>query len=175
LALTVCLAAPTSALALNTEIEIDGSVTSQITGLAFGPAGTYSKPGFPLLLPETGVVGDSLTHNGGSFTFSSGETAASFTYADWVYNFNSGQVGVTDIIGGGLVIAPFRLENLDLVAGTADLVFNMKGATDWNTLTVGVPFSAGDLFGTTTFVPEPSTATLMALGLVGLAARRRSS
>jgi len=174
LSLAFCLAAPTSSFALDTEVELQGSVTSQITGLSFGPAGTYSKPGFPLLLPDTGFVGNTLTHDGGSFTFSSDDFTTGFTYADWIYDFDAGLVNIDDVLGvGGVTSSPFSLSNVDLVAGSADLLFTQDGADDWNTLAGGTPFSSGDIFATTTFVPEPNTALLLGGGLLRVAVRGR--
>jgi hypothetical protein len=178
--LAAVLAAPTTSLALGiTEVGIQGAVTNEINDLTFGPQGTYSKPGFPLLLPQTSFDGDNLQHVGGSFTFGSSETATSYTYENWQFDLRNGcpaggpECFVTQTVG----LAPFKVTNVDFATSTADLTFTDSGAQEWSDL-AGQPgiFSEDDLFASQVkIIPEPSSALLTALGLAGLTALRRRS
>jgi len=178
----IVFAAPTSAQHI-TEVMLSGNITSGIPDLTFGPDGTYSKPGFPLLLPVSSSVANTLRHDGGSFTFGSSASAILLTYGDWEYNLGT-DCGVSrtcpvnstpgnESKGGAFA----ELTDVNLVAGTAMLRLTFSGARDFSNL-VGVKhfFMAGDGFGTTIFAPEPSTVLLISLGLVGIGActRRRS-
>jgi hypothetical protein len=118
-----------------TEVTLTGNVASGIPGLSYGPQGTYSKPGVPLLLPQTGFAADFLFHAGGSFTFGSSATATTVTYGDWTYEVRStcaagaDQCNVDTDNGN-----PFALRNVDLEAGTALMVFTPTGASAFNNL-----------------------------------------
>lgn len=179
--LAAVLGAPSTSLALGiTEVGIQGAVTNEINDLTFDPQGTYSKPGFPLLLPQTNYVpGDLLQHFGGSFTFGSSETANSYTYESWQFDLRNGcpPEGPVCFVTQSLGPAPFKVLNVDLTTSTADLVFTDVGALEWSDL-AGQPgiFSEDDLFASQVkIIPEPSSALLTALGLAGLTALRRRS
>ena len=152
-----------------------------IPDLTFDPAGTYTKPGFDLFLPKSGITGNSLSHNGGSHTFTTLQSTV--TYGNWTFEIRStcaanGDPCLVQTNSG----APWALRNVDPAAGTAVMVFTASGAQEFNDLAGGDPafhFQEEDDFGTAKFIiPEPSavalsTAALTALGLIRLASRRR--
>ena len=87
--------------------------------------------------------------------------------SQWVYDFPSNFVTLTN------ENIPFKLIDVDMDAGTATLTFATSGRVQWNDLAGGTPFTENDVFGTTRFVPEPSTGLLLATALLALAAGRR--
>jgi len=115
------------------------------------------------------------------------------------YGFTINPSGL-EVIGAGLILTQFEVEGESsinvLMAGTGvdrdvfvDLLNNLIELADWGT--IGSPLSTpsdlqtaitqleipigrvGSYTTLFTVVPEPSTAALTALGLIGLAARRR--
>ena len=109
-----------------------------IPGIVFDPAGTYKKPAFSFDLPQTGISGNLLSHDGGSFTFSSNVTMESFTYGDWTFELRStcaanGDACLVETNDGA--DTPWALRDVDLDARTARMVFTDTGAQAFNDLT----------------------------------------
>jgi hypothetical protein len=99
--------------------------------------GEYEKPGFPLLLPQTGITGNTLYHDGGSATFSVGQT--SYTYGNWEFELrttcsNDGDSCLVQTNDGNNT--PWAIRNAEPAAGTARMVFTGEGADAFNDLVV---------------------------------------
>jgi hypothetical protein len=145
----------------DTGIQLRNKVNT-IPDLTFDPAGTYTKPGYDLILPQTGIAGNSLAHNGGSHTFTTSESTV--TYGNWTFEIRSTCAANEDPClvqtDNG---APWALRTVDsaAAAGTAVMVFTASGAQAFNLLAGGDPdfhFEEEDEFGTAKFViREPST------------------
>jgi hypothetical protein len=96
----------------------------------------------------------------------------------FVSNFLSLTTDDINIFGGaGDGFGMYFLDDQQALSGLAS--HNLGAFTGFPTLgTIGTVFAGdpnnNDIIGQYQVVPEPSTAALMALGLVGLAARRRS-
>jgi hypothetical protein len=106
-----------------------------ISGLDFGVAGTYMKPGFPLDLPQSSITGNTLFHDGGSFTFSSPQTTTTYPYSNWTFEIRStcaanGDACLVETDEG----TPWALRDVGLTAGTARMVFTEEGADAFNDL-----------------------------------------
>jgi hypothetical protein len=175
------LAAPASAIQ-DTMVTLDSAVVGipnlTITAPADDPIGnTYSVTGAGqiLILPVSSIADDGdILHLGGAFLFSDGMTE--LILRDWIY-----ELGELDPVAHLADVDVntedfFRMEMVDLAAGTAQLTFTAQAADDFNEA-FGTSFSEFDLFGVTHFVPEPGTASLLGLGLLGLtiAGRRKPS
>ena len=134
------------ALASDNDIEVGAR-----WGDAFGPAGEVSGDAVIGLNAFTVVAGDGIVNgNDGSGAFLDlgfDQGADAFLFAEVTYN----------LVGDGST-------SIDAVAGSIGIVNN--GAT------VTPAFGAAN-FTVGTTVPEPTSAGLLALGLVGLVARRR--
>jgi len=169
----------TSASGLGTTSASQTQKVNSIPGINFDPDGSYTKMGFPLDLPQSGISGNRVFHQGGSFRFSSPQTVSTPTYGDWTFELRStcaanGDPCLVSTTGG----APWAMRNVDLAARTADMVFTDTGAQAFNDLNGTDIFQAEETFANVTFIPEPSAAALStvavtALGLIRLASRRR--
>jgi hypothetical protein len=178
---------------IDVDLTISGSVelgltnviqtqkVNTIPGIVFDPAGTYKKPAFSFELPQTGISGNLLSHDGGSLSFSSPQTATTYTYADWTFEIRSTCAANNDpclVTTDNGAEAPWALRDVDLDALTARMVFTDTGAQAFNDLNGSSIFQTEETFADVEFIPEPSTAALSsaalaALGLVRLASRRR--
>jgi hypothetical protein len=169
----------TAASGLGTTEARHTAEVNTIPGINIVRAGSYTKPAFPLVLPQSSISGNTLLHDGGSFSFSSSETLTTYTYGDWAFELRS-----TCAANGDLCLVtttngtPWALRNVDLVANTAEMVFTDTGAEAFNDLNGSSIFEAEETFANVTLIPEPSgaalsIAALTALGFIRLAARRR--
>jgi hypothetical protein len=89
-------------------------------------------------LPQTGISGNLLSHDGGSFTFSSNVTMESFTYGDWTFELRStcaanGDACLVETNDGA--DTPWALRDVNFDALTARMVFTDTGAQAFNDLT----------------------------------------
>jgi len=158
---------------------LDGSVTCTAIGTqrACLPTEKDIFDPVPYTVSDTGVGGDAI------FTISADEDTIVLTFTEFV-------------TGNALNTTGFRLEGLqsipDLVPGALDVTFlgdwgvndedipvsrpevsNDLSSIEWTTLAGGDPSTGAIARINLNFVPEPSTGALTALGLIGLAARRR--
>jgi hypothetical protein len=160
---------------------IQSQKVNTIPGIVFDPAGTYKKPAFSFNLPQTGISGNLLSHDGGSFTFTSNVPMESFTYADWTFELLSTCAANVDeclVETNNGADTPWALRDVDLDARTARMVFTDTGAEAFNDLNGSSIFAKEETVADVQFIPEPSTAALSsaalaALGFIRLASRRR--
>jgi hypothetical protein len=129
----------TSAGSLGTTEVRQTKKVNTIPGLDSALSGTYDKPGFPLLLPQSGITGSTLFHDGGSFSFSSTQTMTAYTYGDWAFEIRStcaanGDACLVQTDNG----TPWALRDVDVTAGTARMVFTDEGRDAFNDL-AGAP------------------------------------
>ena len=111
------------------------SKVNTIPGIVFDNTGTYKKMEFPLDLPQSGITGNTLFHNGGAFSFSSPQTTTTYTYSNWTFEVRSTcAANVEPCLVQTDEGTPWALRNVDLIASTARMVFTDEGAQAFSDL-----------------------------------------
>ena len=109
--------------------------------------------------------------NGATYTGSDGWTAERAQKDMWVssvFTFSDLEDGVfkTMKVQNGFFTSPLPVAYVDTFTGSFDFRGTSFDYFDYASLTVAVPMTVG-------FVPEPGVVTLLALGVAGLALRRK--